>query len=212
MKRKTIHLKFYVLIVLFLSSCASTYRLVDPPSLYYEKLPTNDKVEIEFCNDVLFLKQNRKYYKRQIRNGLSIFAVKVKNISNNDITIGSDIKLFVNQKEIEIIDQLEVIRATKQGVWEYFLYSILFLIYTNTDTETYTNNGQTSVSDNSKTTFIPFGFFIGLGNVIYAASQNKKFSDEFLKYSAANNIIKTAETKYFIICTNSFGDRKISIK
>ncbi len=185
----------FLVTVIFLSSCASNYHRISPNQLYYTSKNENNGVSLSYKYNVL----NKKYAKKEEKNGILLVAVKITNNSPKDIVFGEDIKLvYDNGNEVFIPQNKEVFKSLKQHPAYYLLYLLL------TPMQLITNNSQT-----------PIGLVVGPGvaggNLLLAASANKKFKSELFTYNLHGVVIRQGETKFGLIgiISNSYDAIKI---
>jgi len=186
-----------------LTSCASGYKPTTPPTQNYASSTEIDNVKFEYKYSLL----QKKYAKKEIKKGVKVVAVKITNNSDKDLMFGSDIKLtFENGKQVSIVENNFVFKTLKQSTPIYLLYLLLSPI-----------NVFVENSDGS-TDYYPVGLIVGpsvtAGNMITAATANKKFKTELLEYDINGVLIKKGETKYGLIGiqTDTYDSLKIIIE
>lgn len=196
---------FYLTILFFLSSCASGYKTIEPKSLNYFSSSEVDGVKLEYKCNLL----SKKYFKKELKKGIKLAAVKITNNSNKDFVFGQDLKLtYSNGNEIGLLENNRVYSMLKQNTPIYLLYLLLtpMNLYT-----TQTTNGFTETTSST-----PIGLVIGPGlaggNMIAASSANKKFKTELENYDFMGKTIKKGETKYGIIAINSNSSESLKLK
>lgn len=183
---------FVCLAALFLSSCATGYKMIEPNSLNYLSVKEDNGVKFEYKYDLL----NKKYSKKEEKKGMRVVAVKVTNNSGRDLTFGDDLKLsYENGNIIYIMDSERVLKTLRQKTATYLLYLLLTPMNLTT---TETNNGITETN-----TIFPIGLVVGPAitgiNMITAGSANKKFRQELEMYNINGETIKDGETKVGLI-------------
>ncbi|MET0760022.1 MAG: hypothetical protein ABWZ56_06350 [Flavobacterium sp.] len=200
--------KFILLLslALFLNSCASGYKTIDPKNLNYNSNATNNLVTLEYKYDLL----QKKYAKKEAKKGVKLVAVKIKNYSGKDLIFGKDVKLtYGSKKELYVLENEVVYKSLKQSPASYLWYLLLTPIAFNT-TSTNSNGAQEITSST------PVGLVIGPGlaggNMIVASSANKKFKRELSDYNLNGMTIKNGETAYGLIGIKSDNYDSIKIK
>ncbi|MFK5983184.1 MAG: hypothetical protein QM499_09740 [Flavobacteriaceae bacterium] len=188
--------------IITLTSCASSYKPTTPKTQNYASSSKVNNVKLEYKYNLL----QKKYAKKEVKKGVKVVAIKVTNNSDNDLMFGSDIKLtFENGKQVPIVENNYVFKTLKQSTPIYLLYLLLSPI------NLYTDNG------NGSTNNFPIGLIIGpgitAGNMITAASANKKFKTELLEFDINGVLIKKGETKYGLIGiqTDTYDSLKLKI-
>lgn len=207
---KTIISKFSILtIAIFLTSCASSYRSINPPSTNYSSHDLQDGISISYQYDVLRSVGNKKYAKKEQKRGVRLIAIKVTNNTDSTINIGRDVTFYSGQNEILPMQPFATKEALKQQPALYLLYLLttpakLYVTKTNsngtgTETETY-----------------PIGYVMGpgltVGNMAMASSSNNKMLNELITYDILNKDVKKGETIYGLIGIRSYGYNPISLK
>ena len=192
--------------VLFLTSCASGYKKIQPKSISFASRSENNSVVLEYKYDLL----EKKYKKKELNNGLKVIAVKVTNNGANDLVFGKDIRLtYENGNELNLLETNIVYKAIKQSPASYLWY--LLLSPMQFQTMTTNSNGQQQTSSST-----PIGLVIGPGlaggNIIAASSANKNFQNDLLENDIIGKVIKKGETVYGIIGIQSNNYDSIKVK
>lgn len=197
---------FFCLSVLFLvSSCASRYKTIEPKSLNYFSSSEVNGVKLEYKYNLL----SKKYFKKELKKGIKLAAVKITNNSNKDYIFGQDLKLtYSNNNEIGLLENTRVYSMLKQNTPIYLLYLLLTPMRFEVNQ---TTNGFTETTSST-----PIGLIIGPalagGNMIAASSANKRFKTELENYDLMGKTIKQGETKYGIIAINSNSSESLKLK
>ena len=122
--------------VIFFSGCAATYRSINPPTLNYNSHDLHAGVSLSYKYDVLREKGNKKYAKKETRNGVKLIAIKVTNYTDTVVNIGKDFAFFSGQNQIYPMEPMATKESIKQivtGYLPYILLSFTKLIYTKTE-------------------------------------------------------------------------------
>jgi hypothetical protein len=173
------------LTIVILTGCASSYHPINPERLSFQSPSECDALLMFSLYDVLAQAGNKKYPKKERKNGIRLVAIKIENQGFSDIAFNS-LRFFEGDKSIDLIDIPTIHKKIKQGVVEYLFYGLLTLNITNSET----SNGQTS----SNTTIIPFGLAIAAGNMIGAGDANSNFKKELIRYNLIGKTISPGES------------------
>ena len=203
MKKKL--LKSIIWAVIFLlNGCAMYYRPINPDKLSYNIIENKDKIEFAYRYDVLRERANKKMEKKELKSGIKIVAVKIKNNTDSSICLGSDIRLYSGLTEINLLPPMLVKKAVEQSVIGYIPYFIGALGNSNVS-----YNGQVVSSFNFGLILWPA---IAIGNMITASKANSNFLKELIKYDLREVKIKSGETVYGIIGIQDSGFIPLEIK
>ena len=191
-----------LLLALFiLSSCASSYEMINPSSLNYTSTDTKNDVTLEYKYDVL----GTKYAKKEIKKGINVVAVKITNNSDSDLVFGQDIKLaYENGMEFPVVENDEVFKSLKQFTAGYLFYLLL------------TPMKLTVQKDGELPKTTPIGYGVGPGlagiNMIRSSTANSQFETELLEFDINGATIKKGETKTGLVGIRSDNYDSIKIK
>jgi hypothetical protein len=184
-----------IILCVIVTSCASSYKPIRPRDLNYNQPSNDSEINFSYRYDVLRERSNKKYAKREAKNGIRVVAVKLTNNSDQPLTIGTDVRLYTGRSEVLMIPPEFIHKSVKQGVPIYLLYLLLTpLQFTSGST---TSNGV--VDSNSTPIGLVIGPGIALGNMLVAGSANKKFLDELTQCNLVNKTIQPGETVYGLI-------------
>ncbi len=191
MKRKL--LPVLLLSTLFYGSCASSYNSIRPETVFYNYTEISDDASIStgYAFDLMSARSNKKYAKKELKNGIKVVSVKVVNNTDAPININQDCRLFMGTREILPLDGAAAAFRLKQGVPIYLLYSLLTFNLIIDDM----NGNRNSVS-------LPIGIPISAYNMIVAGSANKRMKDELIGNNILNKTVGPGETIYGIVCLN----------
>lgn len=195
-------MKFYKLTLallgmIYLTSCASGYKMIEPQNLDYNSQNVSEKgISLEYRYDLL----PKKYAKKEKKSGIKLVAIGLKNNTNKPLTFGRDFKIsFENGKSVMLLSQEKVFSKLKQQG----AYHLFYLGLTPTNIySTETSNGYTT-SEN----VFPVGLILGPGlagyNLLRASSANKKFKKELEEYNLNGEIINPGQEKFGLIGIHS---------
>ena len=182
-----------VSILLFTSGCAGSYTAIKPDRIAtYTSVPTSGPVALAYQFDALRLHGgNKKYIKREMRNGYHVTAVRVTNNSEREINFSRDLTLLYGDRPVVPVAGTIAAHDLRQGVAIYLLYMLLNVQVGGT------RDIQTGVTTGG--TFLPTGPFIAGGNMLGAAGANGNLRREFEANDLTNRTIKPGETVYGIM-------------
>lgn len=188
-------LKIFLLlsVVLFLTGCASGYREINPEGLSYQSSSRKQDVSVEYKYDLL----RKKYSKKEQKKDIRLVALRISNNSERDLVFGRDIKVnFDNGDQVILLGREKVFSELKQHPASYLFYLLL------TPISVYTTNSNSNGYDMDTESF-PVGLIVGPGlaggNLIAAASANKKFKNELAAYDILGKTIPKGETVYGLL-------------
>ena len=188
--------------LMLLTSCASRYKRINPETVVYNSISTDNGITMEYKYDVL----TKKYKKKEGKKKLRVVAIKITNRGETEKVIGQDIR-FVYQSgaELSLLDHKIIFKSLKQHPATHLLYMLF------TPLNIYVSDGY-----NGSTSTIPVGLAIGpgltLGNVLTSSGANRKFRKELEAKSLIGKIIKPGETVSGIIGVAAEGYDPIQIK
>ncbi|MBB6610300.1 hypothetical protein H7F15_04550 [Pontibacter sp. Tf4] len=185
---------------LSLSSCASTYKPLDPPTAPYTFSEKTDGLVYSYQYDLLQNKRNKKYAKRETKHLMRVVAVKITNTTDSTISIANDYKFMLGNADVVPVPPAIAANKLKQGVPIYLLYLLL-----NVRITTEENGKETS------STFIPTGPPIAGLNMIIAANANRKFKEELIAFDISNKTVAPGETVYGLLTLQTIAPAPIRI-
>lgn len=183
-----------VIIALFLTSCASTYKNLNPETANFSSTEKNEN-GINVSYEYLTLK--KKYAKKANKKDIRTVAIKIENTTDKTITYNSDFKLATTGNEyLSVLHPNDTYDNIRQKPGTHFWYLLLsFIQLQKTSTNSY---GYTETEN-----IFPIGLIIGpgiaLGNFFTAKSANTKFKNEIDQYNIYNTPIAPGESKTFLI-------------
>ncbi|HBU79047.1 MAG TPA: hypothetical protein DEF18_13180 [Muricauda sp.] len=205
---KFIKTSLLFIVVLYLTGCASNYKTIQPRGINYISTNENDGISLQYRYDLL----DKKYEKKEEKNGVKLVAIKITNNSDQDLIFGKDVTLeYENGNGVYIMENEKVFKTLKQSPASFLWYLLLtpLNLYT-TKTNSYGLPEQTSST--------PIGLILGPGlaggNMIAAGSANKKLKAELLEYNISGTVIEKGETKYGLIGirTDTYDALKLKIQ
>ena len=181
------------ILIFCLTSCASSYRMIQPKTINHISKNEVDGLTLQYRYELF----DKKDEKKEEKKGVKLVAIKITNNSEREVTFGKDVTLaFENDRIVYVMENEKVFKTLKQSPASYLWYLLLtpLNLYT-TKTNSYGVPEQTSST--------PIGLVLGPGlaggNMIAAGSANKKFKTELLEYNINGTVIKKGETKYGLI-------------
>ena len=197
---------------IFLNSCASGYKKIDPQTINYGSKNIENNILLEYKYDLLF----KKYKKKETKNEIKLIAIKITNNSEKDIVFGTDFKLYYeNGNQVSMIETEKLFKTIKQSPASYLWYLLLSPIQFYSGTTTTTNGSYTETKPANS---FPVGLILGpgltAGNMIAASSANKVFKNELIEFDINGKTIKKGETVYGLIGShcNSYDSIKIKMQ
>ena len=201
------HVNFFRFITLLafilITGCAASYKPIMPAQRVYRTGDSTSVIGMMYKYDVLSLRKNRRYSKKEMKAMLSVVAVKIHNHSDS-VLFTSKMKLFAGTREVIPVSPILAAKALRQGVAIYLLYSLLTFTLTKQE---FTGHGV-----ENHYTVLPIGIPIAIGNMIGAADANAHLKREFMKYDISNKSIKPGETLYGIITLMGASHDPLNVK
>ena len=192
----------------FFMSCASSYKSISPETLEYHNHSTNDKIDFAYHYDVLTESRNKKYAKHELKNALSLVAVKITNHTGHDINPMTDAVFYIDNNPAYFVDQRTTVKKIKQGVPIYLLY-LLF------SPATITTSSSNSYDGTQNSNSFPVGLIIGPAltatNMIVAGTANKSFKEEIELYTPYRQV-HDGETIYALVAFSDIGKDEITLR
>jgi hypothetical protein len=209
---KMIKISSLLVFALFLNSCASGYKKIDPATINYGSKSIENNILLEYKYDLLF----KKYKKKETKNEIKLIAIKITNNSDKDIVFGTDFKLYYeNGNQVSLIETEKLFKTIKQSPASYLWYLLLSPIQFYSGSTTTTNGSYTETKPANS---FPVGLILGpgltAGNMIAASSANKAFKNELMEFDLNGKTIKKGETVYGLIgsLSNSYDSIKLKMQ
>lgn len=174
-----------LIFILILSGCASVYRPIKPGTLDYSNPVVGEKITYACRYNVLKETGNVKYAKMEYKHKVNLLAVKIINNTDSAINISKNVKFYIGNKEHIPLEPYTVASVVSQKVVPYITYCFLFFSVMNSESGLFIP--------------IPIGLPIGIGNMRYASSNNKKLANEINQCYLTKKIIQPRETVYGLI-------------
>lgn len=191
------------------TACASKYNKINPESLNYTSKSDEKNIVLEYK----YVQLEKKYLKKELKNGVKLVGVKIKNNSEKDIVLGSDYKfIYDNGNEVLLLEKDFMFQTLKQSPASYLWYLLLAPVKLFVGTKT-TQNGPFTVTEPQSE--FPIGLILGpglaIGNIVAASDANKNFKNDLYNFDLTGKSIKKGETVYGIIgiSTNQYESIKI---
>jgi hypothetical protein len=175
------------------TGCAGSYTAIQPNRIAtYVSSPSASPIEMAYQFDALRQRGgNKKYVKKETKNGYHVAAVRVTNKSDREINFSRDVDLLYGDRPVVPTPSAVAAHDLRQGVAIYLLYLLLNpTVGATTDPRTGAVSGGTT---------IPLGPFVAGGNMLGASGANANLRKEFAAYDLTNRTIKSGETVYGIV-------------
>ena len=85
---------------MFYTSCAASYKPIDPTRIGFTTRETKDGIEINYKYDILRLSSNRKYSKSEIRHKIRVVAIKITNHNDFTVNVSKDLVFYAGDTRI----------------------------------------------------------------------------------------------------------------
>lgn len=194
---------FLLLTIIFLSSCAGSYKPIQPTHLYYVNTTTDNGIMFSYKHNVLSEAGNRKYAGKEKQKDIKLVAVRFINTSDSTFVIGKDIYFYNPYGQIYPIPPNAIKETIKQNVPSYLPYALFTLL-------------NLTVSSGRTVDVYPIGLVLGpvltLGNMFVAGNSNARLSAELNQYNLIGKEIHKNDTLYGIIGVLGTGYDPITIK
>lgn len=195
MKKLKINLPL-VLLVLVLTSCASSFKQINPEDQEFSHKVESDDLLIEYNPNILKYSKNTKFQKRADRKNLSFILGKFTNKSSESINLSEDVTFNIQPKEIK-----DSYSKLKQRPLTYYLALISVGFTVSSD-----GNSGGSIGIN------PYALVYSIPNSIIASNANKKMREELNKYDIENKVLAPNESKYALITFENKGGSILDIE
>jgi hypothetical protein len=192
-----------LLVCIFLTNCAASYNKINPDSINYENNVISDNIELSYRYAVLADAGNTRYANYERLKKIKVVAVKLKNNSDRSFIIGSSLKFYTNDNEIDYVKPVDASKILYQRKIGYIFYIVLLPLHLEAGT------GETIRS-------LPIGLVLApliiYANISTAHSANNKLKDELMNQNLFGKEIKSGETLTGLIILNIDGYNPLSVK
>ncbi len=196
---------FLLVGLLFACGCAGTYKPINPRILNYNYTENGNGVALSYQYDMLLVRKNKRYAKKEVKKNMRVVAVKVTNHTDSLLSFASDLSWHLGGRETIPVEPVVVGRKIKQTVPTYLLLSFLNVRNTRTD--------MTSQGPVTRTTlYLPTGFAMAGGNMIVAATANARFRRELNEYNLSGQKLLPGETRYGLVTFQTLGSEPVELR
>jgi hypothetical protein len=186
-----------IVIICILSSCAASYKRINPGNLKY---PVLDDSTFSYQYNVIQRAGNRKLAKKEAKSHMRVVAVKIFNNTGQTLEYRKNFRIYSGNTEVSVLSPVVASAGIKQTAGLHLLYLLLTPTTLNVD--------------NSSS--IPIGLILGpgiaLGNMFVASGANKRFREELLNNELENRQIANGESFYGLITIDDNGFLPLSLK
>ena len=108
-----------------LSGCAGSYHAIQPERIttYQPSGAAGSPVEFNYRYSALLTNgSNKKYVKKERKQGYQVVAVQIKNNTSTDLNFSRDLELTSGGRPIMPVPSVQAANDLKQGVAIYLLY------------------------------------------------------------------------------------------
>jgi len=186
---KFLSLALMLVSILLISSCAVSYRSINPETYNYPTPETEVGVQISYKYDVLRSSGNKRYAEKELKEGLQMIALQISNQTDKTIRLSRDFDLYVGDASVIPLDANVLSKRLKQKVWPYYFYLLMTPL-----TLTYTVTTPTTVESGSW----PIGYALGPGltliNVSKASNANRQLLNNLYETDIWDRDILKGET------------------
>jgi hypothetical protein len=187
----------FIVIICMLSSCAASYKRINPGNLKYPYLADST---FSYQYNVLQRAGNRKLSKKEAKSHMRVVAVKIVNNTGQTLEYRKNFRLYSGNNEVSLLSPVVASAGIKQMAGFHLFYLFLTPM-------------QLEVGESGS---IPIGLVLGpgiaLGNMFVASGANKRFREELLDNDLENRAIAPGESFYGLITINDNGFVPLSFK
>lgn len=195
-----------IAITLILTSCAATYKRINPPQVRYPAAYADSLFSYQY--DVIRRAGNRKIAKKEVKAYMNVVAVKIYNNTGQPLEYGKNYRIFSGNTEASLLGPEITSDVIKQKAGFHFFYLLLLPTQLNTGESV---NGTTTSSSS-----FPLGLIIApalaIGNYAVARTANKRFKEELIDYDLERKVIAPGETAYALITLRDNGKLPLSLR
>lgn len=178
-----------LLAAIILTSCGVSYKPLNLETLPYQNsAKLKENVTVSYLYDVQTATKNRRYAKKERKSGLAAVAVRIKNESDQPITLTNEkLSVFVTggseKPALPVTSYTNVVKQHPPvhllhalwGPWQYSYW-------------------EDSRGRHSSFKYIPVGAAVGLINLIIAAGGNKKHLEQMSTHQLYGQTIEPGKT------------------
>jgi hypothetical protein len=192
---------FSVLTFLMLSQCAGPYYSSDPSKFQYKTLHNTEQFEYYMIDDVLAKSKNKRFAKKEKKQGLRMMAVKIKNITDSSIILSeTNLKIDQPQENYSVIPPAHFYDKTKKNTSLYLIWGLAFFTYGKTEINT---NAYGTPSADFTTVIVPIGIPIAIINMLISDKANKNYKKNLEQYNLLGKTLNPGEEVYgFVFIDN----------
>ena len=191
-----------IAIILILTSCAATYKKINPPLIKYPVIDEAGTFTYQY--DVIRRAGNIKLAKKELKAYMHVVAIKIYNNTGETLEYGKNYKIFSGTQEAGLLGP----EVTGDIVKQKSGYHLFYLLFTTMTINTDDGTGRGSS--------IPIGLALGpalaFGNMAVAATANKRFRSELLEFDIENKVIAPGETVYGLITLRENGHLPLTLR
>lgn len=186
-----------IAVILLFTSCAATYKKVNPPEVRYPVVFKDSLFSYQY--DVIRRAGNRKIAKKEMKAFMHVVAVKIYNNTSQTLEYGKNYRIYQGETEASLLGPEITADVIKQKAGFHFFY-LLFL-------------GSTVETGSGS---FPIGLILGpalaIGNYAVARTANNRFKEELLDYDIERKVIAPGETVYGLITLRDNGHLPLTLR
>ena len=194
-------LLFFSILAVLVSSCASSYKAINPSSLNFPDGGADSNFSYKY--NVLKQANNKKLARKEDKTQIRVVAIKIINNTGKTLKYGYNYKIYSGNTEVPVLPISEVTSSINQSAPIYLFYLLL------TPARFYVSTETTQSST-------PIGYVLGPGlaalNVGIAAAANKNFKKEMEANNILDKEIRIGETAYGMIGIRNTDYAPLSLK
>ncbi len=192
----------HVFFAIAFCSCASSYKEVMPNKTLYKDCFETGGLGYCYKHNVLGSVGNKKLFKKEVKSGVKLLAVKIENNTGRDILFKRDVKIYMGDELVIPVEAKQMYNHLKQRPASHLLWSFFWVFIAK-------GNGPYE----APTVYpIPIGAVIGITNMAIAIQGNQGLMYELTKYNILSKEIKNGETVYGLIGISSDKALPITLK
>lgn len=189
------------ILLLQLVSCAKKYHPLSLQTMGYPGGTNVSGIEVGYLYNVLSLKGNRRYAKKERRKDIRLVAVKITNHFDHSINVRRDIQFMANGNPVELIEPQIVYNKLKQRAALYVLYAFAFFRVPVNNS----NGTQSKI-------VVPIGLPFAAYNMAVGFGANKKFLMDLEMFNLNSKIVMPGESAIGLISVYNPGYPTLSAR